>query len=267
MKKLLLVIGLSFALPSMVCADTIFGVYAGVRMWQQDYEGDFHLPALDIRPIDVDDDIDLEKNFNPTFYIAVEHFIPFLPNIKLQHTDITSNDDSNVDLYYTYLGRDFPVGTDVETDVDLSYDALVLYYEVLDNWVNLDIGLAIVDFNSDLIIKQKQAGGFVGKTPIDETVPLLYTRTELQLPFTGLSGGAEISMIRYDGHEIMNISAFLAYKLNWGLSATLGYEYTAINLDGLRATVGVGNGSPGTVTPINADLKAKGPFLGLNYHF
>ncbi len=259
--KIIIAAAIGLFLSVSVSADTIFGVYAGVRMWQQDFGGDFHLPNMDIRPIDVEDDVELDKSANPTIFVAVEHFIPFLPNIKIQRTEIKSKEDSMVDLHYTYIGRDFAVGIDVETDMDLSYDAIVFYYELLDNWVTLDIGLAVADFDSEFSIRQKQPNGFEGITPIEETIPLLYGKVELELPFTGLSTGAEAEMIHYDGHEVSNINAYLSYKLGLGFSANLGYEHAKINLDGLSARVN------GTNTPIDADVEAKGPYLGITYHF
>ncbi len=235
-----------------VQADTIFGVYAGVHLWQQEYSGDFKVNELDIRPIDLKDDVDLDKDNNPTFYLAIEHPVPLLPNIMLQHVVIETRQDSTVDLYYEFNRVPYQFSEDVVTDIDLSYTALVFYYEVLDNWVSLDLGFAVSRHDNKTTIISKTTG-LAPVHKFNEVFPQLYSKAQFQFPFTGLTAGAELAGINYSGNSVRKLSAYLNYEVGLGFGVTLGYENIILKLDDLDG--------------VEADVDAKGPYLGMSYHF
>lgn len=98
-----------------------------------------------------------DNDLNSYFGIAIEHPIPLIPNIRLQHQ---SMEDTNKN--------------------DLSFNDYTLYYELLDGltFVNLDVGATFrkIDNNSST----------------DGTYPLLYISAFLDIPGTVLSVGGEI---------------------------------------------------------------------------
>ena len=66
-------------------ADSIFGVYAGFGTWQQSYGGDV---TSGIAAVNVETDLGLDDVDNNVLYLAVEHGVPVLPNVRLQSTQL-----------------------------------------------------------------------------------------------------------------------------------------------------------------------------------
>jgi outer membrane protein len=130
-KLKLLISALTLATACQANADTIFGIYAGAGTWQTEYSGDAGEPATSA------DDLGMDSNNNNYYYIAIEHPVPLIPNIKVQHNDITSNQTGTLGKNFSIGDIIYPAGTQVATDFDLSYTDAALYYELLDILVTL----------------------------------------------------------------------------------------------------------------------------------
>ncbi|GGN38804.1 MULTISPECIES: TIGR04219 family outer membrane beta-barrel protein [Marinomonas] len=98
-------------------------------------------------------DVDL----NSYFGIAIEHPIPLIPNIRLQHQSIEDKNEN-----------------------DLSYDDYTLYYELLD-------GLTLLNLDAGATFRKIDHAN----SSIDGTYPLLYVSAFLDIPGTALSVGGE----------------------------------------------------------------------------
>lgn len=57
----------------------------GYRWWQR-YDGTLRIRRI---PLDVDDDLNLKREGNNVFFIDLQHPIPVLPNILVQHTELS----------------------------------------------------------------------------------------------------------------------------------------------------------------------------------
>ena len=85
-RKKLITLGLYSTLTFMSFAahsDTILGLYAGAGVWNSTFEGTFDNNSLvSTEDLAINDD---NSNF---FYIALEHPIPIIPNIKVSLLDL-----------------------------------------------------------------------------------------------------------------------------------------------------------------------------------
>ena len=72
------------ALPVTSQADMILGVFAGAALWQQELSGEFSDSST---VIDVGDDLGIDDDSNATFYVALEHFVPLIPNIRVERNE------------------------------------------------------------------------------------------------------------------------------------------------------------------------------------
>jgi outer membrane protein len=241
---------MALSIASHANADTIFGVYAGVGTWQTEYSGDAGKPATSA------DDLGIDKDNNIYYYVAIEHPVPLIPNIKVQYNDITSDQSSTLAKNFSIGDITFPAGTQVATDFDLSYTDATLYYELLDNWVNLDLGVTLRKYSGYL-----QAGSTVAnvkvseKVDIDATVPLIYGKAQFDLPFTGFSAGFEGNYISYDGNDLSDYSAKISYLFDSALDlgVEVGYRVLTINID--------------DEDDVNTNLDLKGPYIAAVFHF
>ncbi|MFC3194039.1 TIGR04219 family outer membrane beta-barrel protein [Marinicella sediminis] len=221
---------------SVVSADTILGFYAGASHWQHDLSDDINseLPQKDC------------SETGRVVYFALEHPIPVLPNFKIRHNNIKGERRESIEI------ADFGgalLQNEFSSTADLSHTEIMLYYEVLDNWVNLDLGMAVKQFNGS--IRLNHTSEFI-RNELDDVVPMLYGKGQIDLPFTGLSAFGSIEALSMGNDEVTDIELGLNYEGRSGLGGVLGYRTMNTDLDH---------------SGFNADFTVKGFFLGLNYHF
>lgn len=243
MKKLTLATTLALLSP-LAAADTILGVYAGAGQWQGEYSGNAGDPSIDVKSLGMDEE---DNNY---YYIALEHPVPIIPNIKLQKMDITSEQTAIIDQSFVIDGTPFVAGTEVASDFDLSHMDIVLYYELLDNWVNLDVGLNIRKFDGHVTAVSEFTSESVD---LDEAIPMIYAKAQFDLPLTGFSVGLEGNAINYEDNRLTDYSAKLQYMFDSALDIGLevGYREMSLEVD----------------EDVTADIQLKGPYAALLFHF
>ncbi len=247
-----LALGLStLLLTNMAVADTI-SVEAGATYWQYDIDGYFNDNSANFfNNIDIKEDLGYDDDNVTSFYIIVEHPTPFLPNIKLQKTDLDSAANGVLTKTISIGGETFPLNASVTSLVALDTTDVTLYWQVLDNVVDLDIG-----FNAKYVDGKTSISGNVGQTGKAEFsgwVPMLYVGGAANLPLTGLSMGAYGSWIGYQGSNFFDIDVHVKYKTPWFIGVTAGYRKMKLELDDFDG--------------VSSDLTFDGPYAGLYAKF
>ncbi|PVY78342.1 outer membrane protein [Tamilnaduibacter salinus] len=188
----------------LAMADTV-GAGASVSYWDSSLSG---TATNGTDTVDVENDLNLDGDSNVNLTALVEHPVPVLPNIRLNYTLIEQSGDGQLEAN-TGFGLITPGTTsvDVRSDLDLEQLDLTLYYELLDNWVNLDGGLTIRDIDGELIV-QDQTRNLEDRTDISGVIPMAYASARFDLPFTGASIGAEGNGISFDGDSIFDARAY-----------------------------------------------------------
>jgi outer membrane protein len=229
-------------------ADTLFGIYAGAGMWQQEHSGDV---ASGGESVDVENDLDLGDENNNVLYVAVEHPVPVLPNIRANYTEVSTSGENTLTRTITFSGETFTVSEDLSSEVELKQADAVFYYELLDNVVSLDLGLAArwVDGHVEL-----SSGSDFARADFEGVIPLLYARARADLPFTGVWVGADAMGLAYDGHKLLDASAQVGWESPIGLGAEIGWRQFDLDLDGFEDID-------------DAELDISGPYAALNFHF
>lgn len=247
-------VGLGMSLTPAAYSDTIFGIYVGGGALNYDLEGDFTDLENGGSSIDFESDLGLEGESGTYVYVAIEHPVPFLPNIKLAVSDITETANTTLDSSIEFDGETFPAGSNVRTEIDLSHTDITLYYEILDNWANLDLGFTAKIFDGELT-----ASGSFGPTTyyaeesLDFTAPLLYAKAQFDLPLTGLYVSAEGNWIGAGGINFFDLWGRVGYTFAFGLGVEAGVRKLTLELD--------------DVEDLDADLSLNGTYLAATFHF
>jgi len=181
---------------------------------------------------------------------TLEHPISLFPKIKYQYLDLDSSGSNTLSNDIIFDSLSLTSGNLDASNYDLSHDDIVLYYEILDNWVNLDIGLDIKVFDGEVILTDV---AFTETVLIDETIPLLYLSARFDLPFSGFYIGADIMGASIDDNSLEDTSIMLGYESDSGLGFEGGYKKFSLELN--------------DVTDVNADLEYDGIYLNGYYHF
>lgn len=226
-------------------ADTVFGIYAGAGSWQSDYNGKAGDPAITLKELGV------QEHHNNYFYVAIEHPIPFLPNIKLSHTNISSAQTATITQDFTIGDTTYIADEEVSTDFDLSHRDATLYYEILDNWIHLDLGVTARQFDGYARSNSASANDNID---IDMTLPMVYGKIQFDLPLTGLSAGVEANYASYQDDAVNDYSAKLTYLFDSfvDLGVEVGYRQMALKVSD---------------NDLETDMTLKGPYAALIAHF
>ena len=223
-----------FALGTSLChlaqADVI-GVKADASYWT--YNGQANMANQTTAP-----DQDLDHKGAAQISLAIEHPVPLIPNAKIRYVNLKTQTENEVAGQPVY-------------DLDLDHADFILYYEILDNIVNADVGFGASTLNGQVKTLA------VNKVDIDKTIPVIYGSAGVKLPFTGLSAQAELLYSNINDTQITDAQAEVQYNfidnllVDVGLKA--GYRVLNIKLDDYKKN----------------DLKFdfKGPYVGLNIHF
>lgn len=292
MKKLVLAAAL--ASPSAAFADFI-GVHGAFMQWQSEFSGEiagidkynerqaygWGVPSFGERG--------LEKNNQYFGYLAFEHPVPFIPNISLGFTKIEDHGTSPEKIvsrrYVQNLGDlniNWDIKQDVETELNIDALDLNLYYEILDNWVNLDLGITIRKMsgefiestfpeptiddivggncNSDQLIQGPEGYCIIKRqsqtTPFDIFVPMINSTFRFDIPMSGAYIEARGKGIAFNGSKVLDIEVEAGYMFDLTVAEAgiaLGYRSSSLVADDLDA--------------LYSDAKLDGYYAGLKFHF
>ena len=244
MKKLPLVLAFSMLAP-FAHADRVLGLYAGVGTWLSDYDGKVGKPSASLSQLGV------EEHYNNYFYVAIEHPVPLIPNIRLTQTKIKSAQTGTVTQSFTIGDTAYAANESVKSSFDLSHRDATFYYQLLDNWINLDLGVTARQFDGYV---RAESISSKEKLDIDLTAPMLYSKAQFDLPFTGLSAGVEGNYTRYQGNSLNDYTAKLTYLFDSAvdLGVEVGYRKMSVKISDNK---------------LKADMTLKGPYAALIAHF
>lgn len=258
MKKTILAAGLATLLTASVQADTLLGLYLGGHVWDVKTTG-----SIGEKNGTSGDVISQKFNFDDqqqgSFYVAFEHPIPLIPNIKISSTVldtdgqtlITEDDFSFSDVFY-------PAGTTVDTVFDVNYIDYTFYYEILDNdLLTFDIGITARDIDGSISVTDDIGVLSISEENFSAIVPMLYGSAIIGLPFTGFNVFAQGNYTGYDDSSIYDLQAGVSYavldNLAVDLNVELGYKVVKMEIE--------------DIDDVYADMEFKGLYLGATVHF
>jgi outer membrane protein len=237
MRKLMLAVGGSLILVAPLSQADIVGLGASVSYWDSDLSGE---AASNNDVVDVENDLNLDSDSNANASLYLEHPVPLLPNVRLNYTVIEQSGRGELGTS-GFVG--IPGSVEVQSDFDLDQLDLTLYYEVLDNWVNLDLGITARDLSGELIVQEIGGGLAANETTVDAVIPMGYVAARFDLPLTGVSVGAEGNFISFDGDSVHDFNAYGQYEISL-IQLRAGYRQMAIDYEDGNDRLDVEIGGP-----------------------
>ncbi len=239
------------AFASTAGADVV-GSWAGANYWHYDISGTArYKTGNSANDIDVDDDLGYNDASSGVFYAALEHPLPVLPNVRLVYTNIDENANGRLSKSVVYGGTTYLANEAVGSLIQLKQTDITLYYSVLDNVVNLDLGLTAKYIDSKVRITGETSG--TEQADISAWVPMVYAGIGVDLPLTGLSLGADGSFVGYSGSRFYDFTLRASYETPWRLGFDVGYRRLGLDLDDIDNSF--------------ANIKFSGPYAGAYLHF
>lgn len=197
--------------------------------------------------IDVEDDLGYDDESNRGFALRLAHPVPVIPNLRLRYNDIEHKGQGTVS---TTFRDDIEVDDDVDSRLDLTHYDYTVFYTAPVPLVTLDLGFNVKHFDGQFDI-ETSGGTRKESVEIDEFLPMLHGRGEVDLPLTGLGAGAEINYVSYDGDSARDIEAYLKYSVE-PVYVEGGYRELALDVD---------------ADDLNVDTDLGGPFVRVGIGF
>jgi outer membrane protein len=252
MKKTIIAAGIATLLSASVQADTLLGLYIGGHMWANQAEGSFGQGNNNQATFDFDDEN------QGSFFVALEHPIPLIPNLKIASTTLDTVGGATITGSFTFEGETYSANSVLETTFDASYVDYTFYYELFDNdLLTFDFGLTARDLDSQINVVDTNNTSLNSNLSVSGFIPLLYVNTIIGLPFTGFNVFAEANFLSYDDNSVYDYQIGVSYELVDNLAVdlnlTLGYRAVKLELD--------------DIDDLYSDLTFDGVFVGAIVHF
>jgi outer membrane protein len=252
MKKTALMLSLSgMLITSTVQADSLLGVYIGADAWRTAAEASY-ANSNQLQNFNLND------KTQSAYYVALEHPIPLLPNIRLQHNQLESYGNTTLNVDFSFSGETFTTGAELANQIDLTNTDYILYYEIVDNdLISLDLGINGKYIDGFVGVADTAANGRNAAQDVSQIIPMLYGSAIVGLPLTGLDVFAQGSFVSYDGSRMYDMQAGVAYALldNLAIDMRLKLGYRAVNMQ------------IDDIDNLYADIDFTGVFAGVELHF
>jgi len=234
-------------------SDTILGIYAGAGVWDTSLDGSVGASSDPI----TSSELGIDSSKNTFAYLAFEHLVPVIPNARVSLTNISLDGDSTVSREFTFDDQTFDANGRAVTNIDLDMTDVTLYYEILDNWVSIDVGVNVrmLDGMADVEVTDDSGNSQTDSMDFSGALPMLYGKARFDLPFSGLYVDAIIDYLSLDGNTVTDTDIKLGYMFEGPLDIgfELGYRQFKIDLDDLDdATI---------------NMTFDGPYANLALHF
>ena len=209
-------------LPTGTLADFV-GINIGASEWSN------NLPGAKVNQssaINSTDDFNDDEISDSSLILILKNPNSILPNFKYQGFNLDSSDSSTVGSSLTMNGQSFTLGNQVPSSYDLSHDDIVFYYDLSDNWVDLDMGIDLKRFDGEVALT-----GSDNSIQLDETIPLLYFSARFDLPYNGFYIGADFNNLSIGDSIVEDSTIKLGYESDNGLGFEGGLKSFSLELD------------------------------------
>jgi outer membrane protein len=244
---------------------------AGAGVWQPELTGNIKYDSsgvlgsnINFDNLGIDNDIDSKNNY---YYADLEHFIPIIPNARIEFLNYTIAGNSTLSSGITFAGKSFASTSPVSTEVTMKQIDYIAYWEVP---IIGTLSAGILNINYGIVAKNMIGSisltGDVGGTTttessnFDETLPLFYLNAVVDIPFMGTEVSVTTKTLSYDGSKVSDnqIKASINMPLSIPLidfKLDIGYKVQNITL------------SENLVDNLSATIDTSGVFVGINARF
>ena len=255
MKKIALAVTLASILSANVQADAL-GIYLGGQLWDNQASGTLGDGSSQV-------DFNLVDEKQNSFFIAFEHPLPIIPNLRIASTSLETSGVTTLTTDFEFEDETFSKDAIVNADFNVSYVDYTLYYELFDNDIlSFDFGLTGRDFDGDVTLAAQVTtdSGMVTQSEsiaVTDIVPMLYVATNVGLPLTGLNLYAQGNFLSFDDHTLYDYEVGVSYELidNLAVDVNINAGYRAVKLE-LE-----------DLNDLYTNIEFDGVFIGTTIHF
>lgn len=256
MKKIVLSTLTSALLVSSANAFMGLNAEVGVGVWSPSMSGTVGYGSnattnqIDFDNLGLDD-----GNFGSNSYLYADfsHFVPFIPNARFEKLSYELG--GNTKQSVSWNGN--TLATDVKSNIKMDQTDMILYWGVpfintaTVGVLDINFGLDAKNINGEITLNDDTA-------KFDETLPMAYLNTRIDLPFAPINLEGTMKTISYDGASIsdneIKLSGVFGFTLV-DLKLDLGYRMQNITIP------------TKLVDNLDTNIDTKGYFFGVSAKF
>lgn len=225
-------------------AEGMFDITATASQWQTIAESD------ELQPFTTSQKAPKSKESGTLLGVWVEHEVSALPNMGALRSKFSTN--TSLVANATPKAGTKGVGSEMlmAANMDVNHDSLLLFYDVVDQVIKLDLGLNVTKIDdqyrldSSLTDDQAQLKDFlVGP----------YAKLSMDIPRTSMTLTASSMIAGQSDFQVMKNSISLGWTSEVGVGLELGYQSFTMGWSSQKFT--------------DINIKMDGFFLGLSYTF
>lgn len=243
MKKALLTLLLS----TFLYADNIGGE-ASIGLYHHTLEGSSSYGAS-LEPVNLSDTLGFSSTQDIFFNLYIEHPFPLFPNVKLSYNNLSH--DANKLVKGLSWGEIQNFSGKTENSLSVNYTDITLYYELLDNWTEVDAGFTFRSLDGDMSIGTPLASDKVSYSTL---IPMLYGKLRFNVPSTDISMQVEANLVSFSGITSYDYALSARYSFVMGVGIEAGYKNLYLESDDL-------------VDGLSTDIEFSGPYLLATWDF
>lgn len=233
----------------------------GAYYWRQNYSGNFKISEFDIRPVDVESDLAIKRDNNLVYFLELSHQLPYVPQLKLQKTAISSAQNTTISLgkFFSLDQITFRDLRAIRSEMDFDHIDVDLFYRVFsssDNKRLLNVGVTLRQFDGYTFVTETQPSLFsipAYRLDFDDKVPLLYLNGAIDIGLSNLIVNATLHYGNYKKNEMTDFDINLGYRLPMNVLLYLGYRQAVLDL--------------GDFSGLVADITTDGIYSGFSFSF
>ena len=138
-----------------------------------------------------------------------------------------------------------------ENSFSLRYTDVTLYYELLDNWTEIDAGFTFRSLKGEMQIQTSRTSDSVSYSTL---IPMLYGKVRFNIPSTDISLQAETNLVSYSDITSYDVALSARYTFMMGAGIEAGYKTLHLDSDDL-------------VDGLHTNLDFTGPYLLASWDF
>jgi len=258
MKKILIAIVMvfGFGASSLNAVAGVVDVEIGGGIWSPSISGNMQYDGTTQGTrVDFEDDLDLEADNGAYAYVRIDHFVPFLPNVRVEMQNYSADGAKVKNVKFgdkTFSGK-------VNTDITLNQKDFIFYWGIPGlnalsaGIIDIELGIDIKQFDAEIKLKdttQEESASF--NTPF----PMLYGAVLVDVPVIPVGFEASIKQLgSVLSEKKIKIDVTFLDLVAIKMAAEVGYKEQNIDID------------DSIVDDLTLKLDNKGLFYGLNVKF
>jgi len=254
---------LSMAATSANAIAGLVDIEIGGGVWNASPSGQVTYGKTNPTEIDFADDLNLDDSSNGYVYLRFDHFIPIVPNLRLEQQNYTTTGKGAISTGVTFGDITYTASADTKTDVTLNQQDVILYWGIpglnalTAGILDIELGIDVKTIDGEITLTSSEGTDTVD---FNVPVPMGYAAVLVDIPFIPVGLEVSSKMISYGDSKIQDTKA----KVDVTLPLPIPLVELAFEGGMKQQTIEI---SDDLVDDLNVKFETSGIFFGANLKF